>query len=102
MAGSAALVRRGGGFRHGLEPHALAFNLLGFLAPGVILAWCAFAWRSAATADGWMARIGLQLSMLSADLSAVIVLYGVEVTAANARLRRHRPDEIPAAPAPRV
>lgn len=48
------------------EPHALAFNLLGFLAPGVILAWCAFAWRSAATADGWMARIGLQLSMLSA------------------------------------
>lgn len=48
------------------EPHALAFNLLGFLAPGVILAWCAFAWRSAAAADGWMARIGLQLAMLSA------------------------------------
>ena len=34
--------------------------------------------------------------------SAVLLLYGVEVTAANARLRRHRPDEIPAAPAPRV
>jgi membrane protein len=34
--------------------------------------------------------------------SAVILLYGVEVTAANARLRRHRPDENPAAPTPRV
>jgi membrane protein len=35
-------------------------------------------------------------------ISAVILLYGVEVTAAYARLRRHRPDEIPAAPAPRL
>jgi membrane protein len=34
--------------------------------------------------------------------TAVLLLYGVEVTAAYARLRRHRPDEIPAAPAPRV
>ena len=34
--------------------------------------------------------------------SAVILLYGAEVTAAYARLRRHRPEEIPAAPAPRV
>jgi membrane protein len=33
---------------------------------------------------------------------AVLFLYGVEVTAANARLRRHRPEEIPAAPAPRL
>ena len=35
-------------------------------------------------------------------ISAVIFLYGVEVTAANARLRRRRPDEIPAAPTPRI
>jgi membrane protein len=35
-------------------------------------------------------------------ITAVLLLYGVEVTAANARLRRHRPDEIPAAPTPRV
>jgi membrane protein len=35
-------------------------------------------------------------------ISAVILLFGVEVTAAYARLRRHRPEEIPAAPAPRV
>src|SRR4249920_3218121 len=34
-------------------------------------------------------------------ICAVLLLYGVEVTAANARLRRHRPDEIPAAPTPR-
>jgi membrane protein len=35
-------------------------------------------------------------------VSAVVLLFGVEVTAANARLRRRRPEEIPAAPAPRV
>ena len=35
-------------------------------------------------------------------VSSVIFLYGAEVTAAYARLRRHRPDEIPAAPTPRV
>jgi len=35
-------------------------------------------------------------------VSAVILLYGVEVTAAYARLRRRRPEDIPAAPAPRV
>jgi membrane protein len=34
-------------------------------------------------------------------VSAVIFLYGVEVTAAYARLRRHRPEEVPAAPTPR-
>jgi membrane protein len=35
-------------------------------------------------------------------VSAVILLYGVEVTAANARLRRHRPEAVPAAPTPRT
>jgi membrane protein len=35
-------------------------------------------------------------------ISAVILLFGAEVTAAYARLRRHRPDEIPAAPTPRI
>jgi membrane protein len=35
-------------------------------------------------------------------ISAVILLYGAEVTAAYARLRRRRPDEIPAAPTPRL
>jgi membrane protein len=35
-------------------------------------------------------------------LQAVILLYGVEFTAAYARLRRGRPEEAPAAPAPRT
>ncbi len=35
-------------------------------------------------------------------VSAVILLYGVEFTAAYGRLRRRRPDQIPAAPTPRV
>jgi membrane protein len=37
-----------------------------------------------------------------AYVQAVILLYGVEFTAAYARLRRGRPEEMPAAPAPRV
>ena len=35
-------------------------------------------------------------------LQAVILLYGVEFTAAYARLRRGRPEEAPAAPTPRI
>ncbi len=35
-------------------------------------------------------------------MSAVILLYGVEMTATYARLRRHRPEHVPAAPAPRT
>lgn len=35
-------------------------------------------------------------------VQAVILLYGVEFTAAYARLRRGRPEEMPAAPAPRT
>jgi membrane protein len=35
-------------------------------------------------------------------VSAVILLYGVEFTAAYARLVRGRPDDVPAAPSPRV
>jgi hypothetical protein len=35
-------------------------------------------------------------------ISSIILMYGVEFTAAYARLRRHRPDNVPAAPSPRV
>ncbi len=35
-------------------------------------------------------------------VSAVILLYGAELTAAYARLRRRRPEDMPAAPAPRT
>ena len=45
---------------------------------------------------------GVVVFLLWVYISAVIFLYGVEVTAAYARLRRHRPDEFPAAPTPRL
>jgi len=71
-------------------------------------------WRGALFAFGWYVRDLSRFSHIHGSIAAVVVflvwiytsaillLYGVEVTAANARLRRHRPDEIPAAPAPRV
>jgi len=71
-------------------------------------------WRGALFAFGWYVRDMSRFSHVHGSIAAVVVflvwiytsaillLYGVEVTAANARLRRHRPDEIPAAPAPRV
>lgn len=45
---------------------------------------------------------GVVMFLLWVYVSSVIFLFGAEVTAAYARLRRHRPDEIPAAPTPRV
>jgi len=45
---------------------------------------------------------GVIVFLLWVYISAVIFLYGTEVTAAYARLRRHRPDEFPAAPTPRL
>ena len=71
------------------------------------------AWRGALAGFSWYVR---DLSRFSVHgsiaavvvflfwvyISAVILLYGVEVTAANARIRRRRPEEIPAAPAPRI
>ena len=72
------------------------------------------AWRAALLGFSWYVRDLTRFSKMHGSIAAVVVfliwiyisavllLYGVEVTAANARLRRHRPDEIPAAPAPRT
>ena len=72
------------------------------------------AWRGALAGFSWYVRDLTRYSNVHGSIAAVVVflvwiyisavllLYGVEVTAANARLRRHRPDEIPAAPTPRV
>jgi len=72
------------------------------------------AWRGALLGFSWYVRDLTRFSNIHGSIAAVVVflvwiyisavllLYGVEVTAANARLRRHRPDEIPAAPTPRV
>lgn len=71
-------------------------------------------WRGALAGFSWYVKDLTRFSELHGSIAAVVVfllwiyisavlfLYGVEITAANARLRRHRPDEIPAAPAPRV
>jgi membrane protein len=72
------------------------------------------AWRGALLGFSWYVKDLTRFSNIHGSIAAVVVflvwiyisavllLYGVEVTAANARLRRHRPDEIPAAPTPRV
>jgi membrane protein len=71
------------------------------------------AWRGALAGFSWyvkdLSRFSVHGSiaavvvfLLWIYISAVILLYGVEVTAANARIRRRRPEEIPAAPAPRI
>jgi membrane protein len=71
-------------------------------------------WRGALFGFSWYVRDMSRFNHIHGSIAAVVVfliwiytsavllLYGVEVTAANARLRRHRPDEIPAAPTPRV
>ena len=72
------------------------------------------AWRGALAGFSWYVRDMTRFDHIHGSVAAVVVfliwvytsavifLYGVEVTAANARLRRHRPDEIPAAPSPRI
>ena len=70
-------------------------------------------WRGAYAGFAWYVRdlsrfsihgsIGAVVAfMLWTYISSVILLYGVEFTAAYGRLRRRRPEQIPAAPSPRV
>jgi membrane protein len=71
-------------------------------------------WRAALSGFRWYVKDLTRFSVIHGSIaavvvfliwvyvSAVILLYGVEFTAAYARLRRHRPEEIPAAPAPRA
>jgi membrane protein len=72
-----------------------------------------FMWRGALALFSYyvkdMARFSIHggvafvvVFLLWVYVSALILLFGAEVSAAYARLRRHRPDEIPAAPSPRV
>lgn len=72
-----------------------------------------FLWRGALAGFSWYVKDMTSFSvhgqiaavvvfLIWVYISAVLLLFGVEITAANARLRRHRPDEIPAAPTPRV
>ncbi len=71
-------------------------------------------WRLAFQGFAWYIRVNAGLKMIHGSVATVIVfllwiyvssiilMYGVEFTAAYARLRRRRPDEMPAAPSPRV
>ncbi len=70
-------------------------------------------WRGAYAGFAWWVRdlsrfsihgsIGAVVAfMVWVYISSVILLYGVEFTAAYGRLRRRRPQQIPAAPSPRV
>ena len=70
-------------------------------------------WRGALAGFSWYVRdlsrfsvhgqiAAVVVFLIWVYISAVILLYGAEMTAAYARLRRHRPEAIPAAPAPRV
>jgi membrane protein len=71
-------------------------------------------WRGAFDGFSWYIGQNSRLTMIHGSIAAVVVfllwiyvcaiilMYGVEFTAAYARLRRRRPDEMPAAPTPRV
>lgn len=74
----------------------------------------ALLWRLAFDGFSWYIGQSGRLTLIHGSIAAVIVflfwiyvssvilMYGVEFTAAYARLRRRRPDEMPAAPTPRV
>ena len=71
-------------------------------------------WRLALDGFSWYIGRSGQLTFIHGSIAAVVVfllwiyvssvilMYGVEFTAAYARLRRRRPDAMPAAPTPRV
>jgi membrane protein len=71
-------------------------------------------WKGALEAFSWYVRDMSRFTRVNGSIAvvvvflvwayvqAVILLYGVEFTAAYARLRRGRPEEVPAAPAPRI
>jgi membrane protein len=46
--------------------------------------------------------LSIVIFLLWIYVSSIILMYGVEFTAGYARLRRRRPDDVPAAPAPRT
>jgi len=71
-------------------------------------------WKGALEGFSWYMRDMTRFTRVNGSIAAVVVflvwvyvqavilLYGVEFTAAYARLRRGRPEDVPAAPSPRV
>jgi membrane protein len=80
---------------------------IGALVTGVL-------WKGALEGFSWYMRDMNRFTRVNGSIAAVVVflvwvyvqavilLYGVEFTAAYARLRRGRPEDVPAAPSPRV
>jgi membrane protein len=74
----------------------------------------AILWRGTFYGFAWYIRHNSRLTMIHGSIAAVVVfllwvyvssiilMYGVEFTAAYARFRRRRPEDVPAAPTPRV
>jgi len=74
----------------------------------------AILWQFAFDGFSWYIGLGGRLTVIHGSIAAVVVfllwiyvssvilMYGVEFTAAYARLRRRRPDEMPAAATPRL
>jgi membrane protein len=98
------------GFIYYFVPHAkVRFRdvWIGALVTGVL-------WKGAFSGFAWYVRDMTRFNRVNGSIAAVVVfliwvyiqavilLYGVEFTAAYARLRRGRPEEVPAAPSPRV
>ncbi|MFC0678978.1 DUF998 domain-containing protein [Lysobacter korlensis] len=70
-------------------PHALAFNVLALILPGLLAAWSTWQLRSALDGTGWPARIGAHLLLLSALAFAAQGLLPLDVEdldAASSRL----------------
>jgi membrane protein len=59
-------------------------------------------WRAALAGFSAYVRDLSRFSVHGSIAAVVVFLFWVEVTAANARLRRHRPETVPAAPSPRT
>ena len=71
-------------------------------------------WRLAFDGFAWYVKTGRHSTQIHRSIGAVVVfllwvyvssiilMYGVEFTAGYARLRRRRPEEMPAAPSPRT
>ena len=71
-------------------------------------------WRVAFDGFAWYIATNSRMTMINGSIAAVVVfllwiyvssvilIYGVEFTASYARLRRRRPEEMPAAPTPRT
>ena len=76
---------------------ALVWGALGVF--GAISTAVNYAWGVSEQRSFWKHKL---LSFVMLLVAGLILLYGVEFTAAYARLRRGRPEEMPAAPTPRL